>query len=241
MRGLLPKAWRKRLVRATRRPRVGSVDWGALRRLEPFSRAWGGDRGRPIDRYYIEGFLEANAKLIRGTVLEIGDDEYSRRFGGRDVQAVEVLSSDTGSGVTWTADLAAAPAIPDDRFDCIILTQTLQFIPDTASAIETLHRVLAPAGHLLLTVPGISHSTAADSARWQDYWRFTPAALGWLLQRRFPADQVEVNGFGNVLSSAAFLYGLATDELQIDELDHADADYPLIVTARARKPPGGSV
>ena len=90
MRELLPKPWRKRLMKWSRRPRVGSVEWGGLRRLEPFSRAWGGDRGLPIDRYFIEEFLEANKKRIRGTVLEVGDDEYSRRFGGDNVPVCEV-------------------------------------------------------------------------------------------------------------------------------------------------------
>lgn len=236
MRNLLPKSWRKQLVRWTRRPRIGSVDWGGLRRLEPFSRAWGGDRGLPIDRYFIDEFLEANSDRIRGRVLEVGDDEYTRRFGGSDVESCEVLSSDEkGRGVTWNCDLTNAPEIPDDRFDCIVLTQTLQFIPDTAAAIATLYRILAPGGHLLLTVPGISHSTEADSRRWGDYWRFTPSSVRWLMEERFREDELEVSAAGNVLVVTAFLYGLATDELLPDELDSRDGHYPLIVTARARK------
>ena len=240
MRDLLPKAWRRHLVRWSRRPRVGSVDWGDLRRLEPLSRVWGGDRGLPVDRYYIESFLEANADQIRGTVLEIGDDAYSRRFGGAEVESYEVLTSDpTAAEVTWNADLADAPDIPADRFDCVVLTQTLQFIPDAGAAVDTLHRILAPGGHLLLTVPGISHTTAADSERWGDYWRFTPSGVRWLLYQRFPEAGVEVAAAGNVLATTAFLYGLATDELSSEELDQPDWHYPLIVTARARKP-GGS-
>ena len=36
------------------RPPVGKVDFGSLRRLNPVSTMFGYDRGRPIDRYYIE-------------------------------------------------------------------------------------------------------------------------------------------------------------------------------------------
>lgn len=237
MRDLLPKPWRKKLVRWTRRPRVGAVDWGALRRVEPFSRVWGGDRGLPVDRYYIEDFLRSNSDRIRGTVLEIGDDGYTRRFGSGAVECCEVLSSDGGSAATWNSDLASAPEIPDDRFDCIILTQTLQFIPDMAAAVETLHRVMAPMGELLLTVPGISHTTEADSERWGDYWRLTPTSVKWLLAKHFPEADIEVQAAGNVLACTAFLYGLATDELTSAELDHVDPHYPLILLARARKRP----
>ena len=236
MRELLPKSWRKQLVRWSRRPRIGSVSWGDLRRLEPLSRVWGGDRGLPIDRYYIEEFLAANAECIRGRVLEIGDDGYSRRFGGENVGSREVLSSEgDGTGITWKSDLTDAPEVPDSRFDCIVLTQTLQFIPDATAAIDTLYRILAPGGTLLLTVPGISHSTVADSRRWADYWRFTPSSVRWLLTKQFSDEGLEVNAAGNVMASTAFLYGLATDELEAEELDHRDWHYPLIVTARARK------
>ena len=47
------------LKRYTSGPRVGRVRFGSLRRLTPISRAFGFDRGLPIDRYYIERFLSA--------------------------------------------------------------------------------------------------------------------------------------------------------------------------------------
>ena len=37
----------------------------------PMSDSWGFERGTPVDRYYIERFLERNADAIRGDVLEI--------------------------------------------------------------------------------------------------------------------------------------------------------------------------
>ena len=42
-------------------PAVGAVDFGDLRRTAPISRKFGVDRGLPVDRYYIERFLEAEA------------------------------------------------------------------------------------------------------------------------------------------------------------------------------------
>ena len=64
---------------------VGELDFGDFWRLTPVSTDWGFDRGRPVDRYYIERFLQQHAADIRGHVLEIGDDAYTRRFGGGQV------------------------------------------------------------------------------------------------------------------------------------------------------------
>ena len=58
-------------------PPKGKVDFGDLRRLVPISGEYGYDRGRPVDRYYIENFLISQADLIKGRVLEIGENAYT--------------------------------------------------------------------------------------------------------------------------------------------------------------------
>src|ERR671925_185889 len=47
------------------------ASWGNLRRTQPFSSAFGFERGTPIDRYYLDRFLQAERGAIRGAVLEI--------------------------------------------------------------------------------------------------------------------------------------------------------------------------
>lgn len=47
----------RRVVTGT--PGIGAVDLGDLRRPRPISADFGADRGTPIDRYYIHGFLAA--------------------------------------------------------------------------------------------------------------------------------------------------------------------------------------
>src|SRR4051812_31501991 len=59
-------------------------------RLEPVSRSFGLDRGQPIDRFYIERFLDSKSDLITGRVLEIGGRDYTERF-GRHVTQSDVL------------------------------------------------------------------------------------------------------------------------------------------------------
>ncbi len=218
-------------------PPVGWVLLGSLRRLEPISRVFGTDRGQPIDRYYIEQFLSAHASDIRGHVLEVGDDAYTRKFGGERVTKSDVLHAVAGNPkATIVADLTFADNIPSGTFDCIILTQTLQVIYDVRASLRHLYRVLKPGGLLLATFPGISQISRYDMERWGDYWRFTTLSTWRLFEEVFPPAYLKVQAYGNVLAATAFLYGLATQELRQEELDHRDTDYEVLITVKAAKP-----
>ena len=240
---VLPAATRRRLRRAlTVWPPVGAVRFGSLRRLTPFSRRYGFERGTPIDRHYIENFLARHAGEesygtgdIRGRVLEVGGDVYARRFGSA-VSQIEVLhDSDTRPSATLVADLTRPETVPEDAFDCVICTQTLHFIYDVGAALRTLHRALKPGGVLLATVPGISQVCRPERDIWGDYWRLTTLSARRLLEEAFPAANVTVESYGNVLTSAAFLYGVAAEELKPEELDPRDPDYELLIAIRAVK------
>nr|WP_294697098.1 class I SAM-dependent methyltransferase [uncultured Friedmanniella sp.] len=226
-----------RLLRgAARRARSRvPVRLGSLRRVEPLSRHFGFDRGLPVDRYYIERFLEENASAIAGHVLEIGDAAYTRRFGGRQVTSIDVLNIDAGySETTIVGDLARADHIPSDSFDCLVITQTLHLIYDLPAAVQTLRRILRPGGVVLTTFPGIS---PLSTDRWAEtwYWALTPLSAERLFSEAFGSDHVEVASHGNVLTSIAFLEGLAARELRRTELDTHDPQFPMLVTVRAVK------
>src|SRR5262249_28789247 len=201
------------------------------------SRAFGKDRGLPIDRYYIERFLAAHAPDIRGRVLEVGYDIYTRKFGGDRVTRCDVLHvTQDNPKATIVADLTCADHIPPNTFDCIILTQTLQFIYEVRAAVETLFRILKPSGMLLATFGGISEISRWDMDRWGHYWNFTTLSAQRLFEESFPAAMVKVEAYGNVLAAIALLHGLASQELRQEELDHHDPDYEVLITVRAVKP-----
>jgi SAM-dependent methyltransferase len=228
LREFVPAAVRKAISRRT-------VRFRCCGRLSPFSRRFGYDRGLPIDRYYIENFLNNAASVIRGHVLEIGGNEYTKRFGRDRVTTSDVLHVEPGSGVTIVADLQSAPNITSSTFDCIICTQTLQFIFDTASTIRTLHRILKPGGTVLVTTAGIAQIARLDAARFGEYWRFTGQSLQRLFEGIFAPADVRIETYGNVLTAAAFLYGLSVEDLRPDELSFRDPDYEVTVALRARK------
>jgi SAM-dependent methyltransferase len=217
-------------------PAVGQVSFGDLRRPEPLTKSFGYDRGQPIDRYYINKFLSKHASDIAGHVVEVGDDRYTRRFGGDRVIQSDVLDqAHPDSNPTIIADLTNAGHVPSDSFDCIIITQTLQFIYDVHAAVRTLHRILKPGGVLLGSLPSLSPICRYDMDLWGDYWRFTSAAVQRLFGDIFHAHNVEVQAYGNVLAATAFFYGMAAEELTTEELDFNDRDYEALITVRAVK------
>jgi SAM-dependent methyltransferase len=231
---IVPSAVYRPVLNWWRRPRP--VRWGTLRRLTPVSRVFGFDRGLCIDRYYIENFLAHHTDDIQGQVLEIGDDAYTRRFGGERVTRSDVLHVAKGNPkATIVADLTCADHIPTDTFDCIIFTQTLLCIYDVRTALWHLHRILKPGGVMLATFPGISQISRYDMDRWGDYWRFTDASARRLFGDVFGPENVTIETYGNVLVACAFLHGLAAHELKQKELDYHDPDYQVIITVRAVK------
>lgn len=194
------------------------------------------DRGVSIDRYYIEKFLTRYALDIHGCVLEIANSDYTRQFGDGRVLKSEVLHVQEGNPrATIVADLASGNQIPSNSFDCIILTQTLQFIYDVRAAISNLYRILKRDGILLATLPGISQISRYDMERWGEYWRFTTLSARRLFEQAFPTDGITVDTYGNVLVANAFLQGLAVEELRRHELDYQDPEYQLLITVRAAK------
>ncbi len=227
---------KRRLVRETLRPRVGSVDWGDLRRNNPIGRDFGVDRGTPVDRHYIDGFLGEQRNDIRGYVMEVGTDLYTRRYGGERVLANEITHYALGHPhATMVIDLAQPPEQAEEQFDCIICTQTLQFIYEVDVAMRNLYCLLKPGGVLLITSAGISQISRVDMRASGDYWRFTEASLRRLVEEFFPSDGCLVKAYGNVMSCVALLHGISAEELGSEDLDAYDPEYQMLIAARAVK------
>ncbi|MDP9229109.1 MAG: class I SAM-dependent methyltransferase, partial [Bacteroidota bacterium] len=181
----------------------------------------------------IENFLEKNSSLIKGRVLEVADNEYTTRFGQSNVIQSDILHvNDNNPKATIIADLGESVSIADNSFDCIILTQTLQFIYNYRKAIENCHRILKPDGNLLLTVPGITH---LGKEAWNWYWSFTSFSITKILSEYFDIEYMKVQTFGNVLVATAFLYGMGQREIKEKEFNFVDPSYQVIITAAAKK------
>lgn len=218
------------------------VRWGNLRRTTPFG-GFGFERGEPIDRRYIAGFLDRERGRIRGEVLEVKDAAYTERFGGSAVTASHVVDVDAGNrAVTVVGDLCAPGALPEAAYDTIIFTQVLQFLGEPGTALRTLWASLRPGGTMLVTVPCLSrldvleHQLDQRPATGHDLWRWTPAGLEIALRRAMPGAEIEVEPVGNVLTALAFTMGLAAEDLREREIDSTDPYLPVLAFAVVRRP-----
>lgn len=226
----------KRLKRALcRRRYAGGISFGDIGGTEPISDQFGFDRGLPVDRYFIHDFLQNNAQDIQGRTLEIGDDEYTARFGGSRTTQRDVLHVHAQNpAATIIGDLSVPDTLPENAFDCAVITQTLHLIYDMPAAVHELKRGLRQGGVLLLTTPGI---TQVDRDEWGAgwYWSLTQMAAKRMFEEEFGPENVTIGCYGNVYAATAFLQGLAFEEVDRDKLDVYDAAYPMIVTVRAIK------
>lgn len=217
-------------------PLVVNVDFGDFDRVRPISADFGYDRGTPVDRYYVEQFLEKQATDIQGRVLEVGDDSYSRRFGGARITKQDVLHvSASNPAATIVGSLSDVDLLPAGAFDCLVLTQTLHLIYDMPAAVRSMHRALKPGGVALVTVPGLS---PIDRGEWRHtwYWFLTRFSATRLFEEVFGTGNVVVETHGNAHVATAFLQGVSLEELDPSKLAPTDDSLAILVTVVARKP-----
>ncbi|MCW1383276.1 bifunctional glycosyltransferase/class I SAM-dependent methyltransferase [Novosphingobium sp. KCTC 2891] len=210
---------------------AGKIDFGDLARITPVSEGYGFRRGTPVDRFYIESFLERHAGEIRGHVLEIADDKYSRRF-GKDIVRQDVLSVKDVPGATIVGDLTSEGLLPPASFDCVILTQTLQYLFDPRAAVRNLHAAMRPGGVVLATVPGITPVVNND---WEWYWPFTARAARRLFEETFGEGNVELEVNGNAFAATCFIQGIAQEDVGVQWLEPRDPSFPVNIAIRARR------
>ena len=215
-------------------------DWAELRRTAPVSRQWGEDRGTPIDRFYIDAFVEAHRDDLRGAVLEVQESDLCERWGGGAIESIDVVDIESRNPrATLLADLRQAAHVEDASFDCFVLTQTLHVIADVRAVLREARRILRPGGVLLATFPAASR-VCIEYGREGDFWRATEAGVRELFRGAFSDDEIELHRYGSLLTTVAFLEGMACHELEPAEFARSDPWYPLLFGVRAVKRSGAA-
>jgi SAM-dependent methyltransferase len=225
-------AWRRQASTLLRSLRL-RLARAALRQVRgPFSLEYGFDRGTPLDRPYIEAFLERHRLDVHGRVLEVKDSAYTLRFGAGRVRRSDVVDVDpTNPLATIVADLDHAGALPESCYDCILLTQVLEFLrPELA--LPTLYRSLVPGGVLLVSVPVLTRLESPDD----DYQRWSAPGLRRLLADVLPGAEVEVSAAGDVTAVVGLALGLSVEDAGRRVPAEDDWRFPVVVLARVRRP-----
>ncbi len=200
--------------------------------VEPISTKYGFDRGKPVDRYYIEKFMSENSSLIKGVCLEITDTAYTEKYGAEKVTKADALDINKNNKMaTIYGDLRDLNNVESNTYDCVIITQTFVMIDDYESAIKECHRIIKPGGYALVTMPCLGPVWNIDN----HFWRWTRASAEFLFKKYFPNDLLEVQTYGNALAGQCFWVGLSLDEISTEELEYNDKFFPVIVSVKVRK------
>lgn len=200
--------------------------------LKPSSTRFGLERGKPIDRVFIERFIEENKDIIRGVVVEIGDDRYMTKY-SKNIDEPIIMHVNGWGGMK--GNLATGEGIVDDFADCVICTQTLQHIYDIHSCIKNIYRILKPGGTALITNGCITELSLFDYHNWGEYWKFTDMAAKELFLEYFDEGNVKVISYGNAKAAVAFLYGISAEEMPEDTFEYFDEQFPVVVSVCACK------
>lgn len=79
---------------------------------------------------------------------------------------------------------AASMPLPNDEFDVVICSETIEHIEDPSTAISEIFRILKPGGAIVMTIPFMFHVHSAP----YDYQRWTESKI----RREFQSLNIEV-------------------------------------------------
>lgn len=226
----------KKIVRVLQRQRDTTIEKIALMPTRPISRRCGYERGMPIDRYYIEKFINANKSYIHGTVMEVADNQYTKKFINGVKKSLVMHVNGWGKNVVQV-NLETGDGVQEyiNSIDCFICTQTVQMIYDMKAAVQSIYQMLKPGGVALITIAGIAGLSLYDYYNWGEYWRVTPKALQMIMEDVFSRDKIKVINYGNVKTTIAFLYGLCVEDLNQKDFIYDDEQFSMLICCCVQK------
>ncbi|HYW51041.1 MAG TPA: hypothetical protein VE861_10555 [Gemmatimonadaceae bacterium] len=203
----------------------------------------GGNVGTAIVRWYWSEFLSAHRDDIRGHVLEIGDTQTVRHWGGDRITQADALDVSAHSAeVAIVADLSRADHVPGGLYDCFLVQFTMHVIADVESALFHAIRLLRPGGTLLVNFSSVDYQfprgldMATGATLWV-HWCFTTLQVHNLLRRAgLSGDDYALVTYGNLLTRVAYQLNVQAEELARHELEHRDEGHPVLICVRVTRP-----
>ncbi|MBD2360453.1 methyltransferase domain-containing protein [Anabaena minutissima FACHB-250] len=210
-------------------PEVGALNWGDFRKTNPICHVTGFTRGTPIDRYYLQKFVNKIKDQVVGNVLEVGGVAKDREFYQFDLASTyRIMNLESGSGIDLVGDVHDVSLIETESLDGVVIFNVLEHCYSPWIAVENIYKWLKPGGKCFCMVPNAQRLHDRPG----DYWRPLPDGVNWLF-RNFSQRQLSV--YGNPLTVIASFHGVATEELTSEELDEFHADYPVSTCIVATK------
>lgn len=199
---------------------------------------------------------------VTGRVLDVGcgTKPYLRWFRMVPPSAIVGIDLEPGPGVDILIEEAQPWPFPEASFDMVLCTQVLEHASDVTFVMEEIHRVLAPGGQLVITVPFLycEHGAPKDFRRFSRYEtkrllndsyeiiRNEPQGglgstvstllLTWvqtMWNRRSPTRMLKIPFLPLWLCSTALLNGLA---VIVDLVDQTSSFYSNVMLVARKRP-----
>lgn len=207
---------------------VGDIDFGDLKRKLPFCPRFGHFRGTPIDRYYLDRFIDEIRSEVKGATLEIGGNRNNRDL-YKFTNTTSYLAMDlAGEGLDIAGDAHDPGVVEEASLDTVVLFNVLEHCERPWVVVDNIYNWLKPGGHVFCMVPNAQRVHRVP----QDYWRILPDAMNSIFAR-FPRRKPYI--YGNPLTTLASHYGIAAEELSREELDYYNENYPVANCIHAQK------
>lgn len=208
--------------------------------------------------------LRANLAPVAGRVLDVGcgTKPYLPWFKSIPPPVIVGIDIEPGPGVNVVIEEARPWPFPKGSFDMVLCTQVLEHASDVAFVLAEIHRVLAPGGHLVITVPFLyfEHGAPRDFRRFSRHEtkRLLPGSyeilqneplgglgstvvmllLAWvhtMWDRRSPTRMLKIPLFPLWLSMTTLLNGMA---IVVDFLDKTSSFYSNVILVARKRPLG---
>jgi SAM-dependent methyltransferase len=167
----------------------------------------------------VRAFIELCSRTVPvpGPLYEFGSYQASSQEGISDLRPLfagrEYVGADMrpGPGVDVVLDLHQIN-LPDASVGTVICCETLEHVEFPRKAVSEIHRILAPDGVLIVTVPMnlLIHNYPSD------YWRYTPEGLKSLLAefKHVVVASAGDRDFPDSVAAAAFKGSLTPEQLK---------------------------
>ena len=207
---------------------VGSINLGSFANGKPFCHEFGYTRGTPIDRVFLDVFIDTIRDQVYGATLEIGgrkEDKSLYRF--QNAEPFETLDVEAGSGADHVGDAHCITLFRPGSWDSILAFNVLEHCERPWIVVSNFLYWLRPGGMAFCVVPNAQRLHRGP----RDYWRILPDAASSLFS---DFEEVTILRYGNLLTSQAAMSGIAAEELHY-AMAYSDRDYPTVTCISARK------
>jgi SAM-dependent methyltransferase len=172
-------------------------------------------------RRVLTGFAATLPQGSRVLDAGAGNAPYRELFAGHRYE-----TADKHPRSTYVCDLHSIP-LPDESFDAVVSTQTLEHTQDPGRVLSELHRVMKNGAPILLSAPFLYE----EHLKPNDFFRFTSFGFRHLFERA-GFEVVTIDWLEGWFGTLGYLLRMSSDEIaRLDKKPYSAVDQRILARA----------